>query len=206
MNVTFRPLAAFACLAAFVAGGTAIAQAQGTPQTTPKRGGTAVVGVSVASATLNTQLTSAVTPLIIADIWASGLFKYDKTGAKKPQIASSWEISPDGKVYTFHLRPNLKWSDGKPFSSADVAFTLNAFAKYNTYPVKVLPNTDRAETPDANTFVVHLKEPQSAALEAFDKEIFPLMPKHVYDGTDIPTNAANRAPVGLGPFRFVKSE
>ena len=206
MNVTFRPLAALACMAAFVAGGTEIAQAQGTPQGTPKRGGTAVVGVSVASATLNTQLTSAVTPLIIADIWASGLFKYDKTGAKKPQIASSWEISPDGKVYTFHLRPNLKWSDGKPFSSADVAFTLNAFAKYNTYLVKVLPNIDRAETPDANTFVVHLKEPQSAALEAFDKEIFPLMPKHIYDGTDIPTNAANRAPVGLGPFRFVKWE
>lgn len=206
MNVTFRPLAALACLAAFVAGGTAVAQAQGTPQGTPKRGGTAVVGVSVASATLNTQLTSAVTPLIIADIWASGLFKYDKTGAKKPQIASSWDISADGKVYTFHLRPNLKWSDGHAFSSADVAFTLSAFAKYNTYLVKVLPNIDRTETPDANTFVVHLKEPQSAALEAFDKEIFPLMPKHIFDGTDIPTNPANRAPVGMGPFKFVKWE
>ena len=175
-------------------------------QATPKRGGTAVIGVSVAGATLNTQLTSAVTPLIIADLWASGLFKYDKTGNKKPQIASSWEISKDGKIYTFHLRPNLKWSDGHPFSSEDVAFTLNAFAKYNTYLVKVLPNIDRVETPDANTFVVTLKEPQSSALEGFDKEVFPLMPKHVYDGTDIPTNAANRAPVGMGPYKFVKWE
>jgi peptide/nickel transport system substrate-binding protein len=175
-------------------------------QATPKRGGTAIVGVSVAGATLNTQLTSAVTPLIIADLWASGLFKYDKTGAKKPQIASSWDISKDGKVYTFHLRPNLKWSDGHPFSSEDAAFTLNAFGKFNTYLVKVLPNIDRVETPDANTFVVYLKEPQSAALEGFDKEVFPLMPKHIYDGTDIPTNAANRAPVGLGPYKFVKWE
>lgn len=175
-------------------------------QATPKRGGTAIVGVSVAGASLNTQLTSAVTPLIIADLWASGLYKYDRTGAKKPQIASSWDISKDGKVYTFHLRPNLKWSDGQPFSSEDVAFTLSAFGKYNTYLVKVLPNVDRVETPDANTFVVHLKEPQSAALEGFDKEVFPLMPKHIYDGTDIPTNPANRAPVGLGPFRFVKWE
>ena len=175
-------------------------------QTAPKRGGTAIVGVSVAGATLNTQLTSAVTPLIIADLWASGLYKYDRTGNKKPQIASSWEISKDGKVYTFHLRPNLKWSDGHAFSSEDVAFTLSAFAKYNTYLVKVLPNIDRVETPDANTFIVYLKEPQSSALEAFDKEIFPLMPKHVYDGTDIPTNPANRAPVGMGPFKFVTWE
>ena len=155
MNEIFRrplgPLAAAACLAALGVGCAGSANAQATP----KRGGTAVIGVSVAGATLNTQLTSAVTPLIIADLWASGLFKYDKTGNKKPQIASSWDISKDGKIYTFHLRPNLKWSDGQPFSSEDVAFTLNAFAKYNTYLVKVLPNIDRVETPDANTFVVH---------------------------------------------------
>jgi peptide/nickel transport system substrate-binding protein len=206
MNEIFRrtlgPLAAAAGLAALGIGCAGGANAQATP----KRGGTAVIGVSVAGATLNTQLTSAVTPLIIADLWASGLFKYDKTGNKKPQIASSWEISKDGKVYTFHLRPNLKWSDGHPFSSEDVAFTLNAFAKYNTYLVKVLPNIDRVETPDANTFIVTLKEPQSAALEGFDKEVFPLMPKHVYDGTDIPTNPANRAPVGMGPYKFVSWE
>jgi peptide/nickel transport system substrate-binding protein len=206
MNEIFRrtlgPLAAAAGLAALGVGCAGGANAQATP----KRGGTAVIGVSVAGATLNTQLTSAVTPLIIADLWASGLFKYDKAGNKKPQIASSWEISKDGKVYTFHLRPNLKWSDGHPFSSEDVAFTLNAFAKYNTYLVKVLPNIDRVETPDANTFVVTLKEPQSAALEGFDKEVFPLMPKHVYDGTDIPTNPANRAPVGMGPYKFVSWE
>src|SRR6516225_12139958 len=147
-----------ACVAAaclLVSGANAQAPAQ-----TPRPGGTAIVTVSVAGAVLNTQLTSAVTPLIIADLWASGLYKYDKTGAKKPQIASSWEISKDGKVYTFHLRPNLKWSDGHAFSSEDVAFTLKAFAQYNTYLVKVQPNLDRIETPDANTFVVHLKEPQ----------------------------------------------
>ena len=75
-------LALAACLAALGIGDAGVANAQGTP----KRGGTAVIGVSVAGATLNTQLTSAVTPLIIADLWASGLFKYDKAGNKKPQI------------------------------------------------------------------------------------------------------------------------
>ena len=202
LKQALRPATAAALLAATALVAATPADAQGTP----KRGGTAVVGVSVAGATLNTQLTSAVTPLILADLWASGLFKYDKAGGKKPQLASSWEISPDGKVYTFKLRPNLKWSDGKPFSADDVLFTLNAFAKYNTYLVKLLPNIEKAEAPDANTFVVYLKQPQSSALEAFDKEIFPVMPKHVFDGTDIPTNPANRAPVGMGPFRFVKWE
>lgn len=188
--------AAACLLAGILTGNPAFAQSA------PKRGGTAVIGVSVAGGNLNTQMTSAVTPLIIADLWADGLFKYDRTGAKKPQLATSWEISPDGRTYTFHLWPNVKWSDGQPFSSADVAYTLAAFSKYNTYAVKILPNIDRTETPDPNTFVVYLKQSQSSALEAFDKEIFPLMPKHIYDGTDLVTNPANRAPVGLGPFRF----
>src|SRR5260370_23541326 len=108
MNEIFRPhlalrsLAAAVCLAAFGIGHAGVANAQATP----KRGGTAVIGVSVAGATLNTQLTSAVTPLILADLWASGRHKHNKIRNKKPQIASSWEISKDGKVYTFHLRPN----------------------------------------------------------------------------------------------------
>ena len=74
MNETFRwplrSLAAIACFAALVAGDAGIANAQATP----KRGGTAVIGVSVAGATLNTQLTSTVTALTIADLWASGLY------------------------------------------------------------------------------------------------------------------------------------
>ena len=126
MRTFRRTLGYMAAAACLLAPGLAGAQA------TPKRGGTAVVGVSVAGASLNTQLTSAVTPLIIADLWASGLFKYDRNGNKMPQIASSWDISSDGKVYTFRLRPNLKWSDGQPFSSEDVAFTLRACSPAST--------------------------------------------------------------------------
>ena len=47
-----------------------------------------------------------------------------------------------------------------------------------------------------------LSQPVTAALDLFDKENFPLMPEHVYAGTDIPTNPANRKPVGLGPFKL----
>ena len=75
------------------------------------------------------------------------------------------------------------------------------FAKFNTYLMQMLPNVESVETPDAATFVVHT-EGAAGGAGAFDKEVFPLMPKHIYDGTDIPTNPANRKPVGLGPFKL----
>jgi peptide/nickel transport system substrate-binding protein len=97
----------------------------------------------------------------------------------------------------------VKWSDGQPFTSADVLFTLNSFAKFNTYLGKLIPVVDKAETPDAHTFVVTLKEPLTATLDLFDKEVFPILPRHVYEGSaDVATHPANRAPVGLGPFKF----
>src|SRR5262249_6148015 len=81
-NLRRLALAATALLAPFFADGAA---AQ-----TPKRGGTAIVAVSVAGPTLNTQMTSTITPLIVADLWADGLFSYDAKGEKVPRIAKSW--------------------------------------------------------------------------------------------------------------------
>ncbi len=71
-----------------------------------------------------------------------------------PHVATSWDVSPDLKTYTFHLRSDVKWSDGEPFSSADVAFTLLEVAKFNTYQTQTLANVASVETPDAATFVV----------------------------------------------------
>ena len=43
----------------------------------------------------------------------------------KPALATSWETSGDGKVWTFHLREGVNWQDGEPFTADDVAFTYN---------------------------------------------------------------------------------
>ncbi len=171
--------------------------------TKPVPGGSAVIALDPAGmANLNTQLTSLSPVLYIADLWADGLIARDRDGKFIPHIATGWTVSDDGKTYTFNLRKGLKWSDGEPFSSADAAFTLTQFAKFNTYMSKFVPLVEGVATPDDSTFVVKLKQPVSAALDLFDKEIFPLMPKHIYDGTELPTNPANRKPVGLGPFKF----
>jgi ABC-type transport system substrate-binding protein len=51
-----------------------------------------------------------------------------------PDFARSWQHSPDGKVWTFHTRPNAKWSDGKPLTAADVAWTLSTNIKFQNGP------------------------------------------------------------------------
>ncbi|MCM3318108.1 ABC transporter substrate-binding protein [Rummeliibacillus stabekisii] len=54
-----------------------------------------------------------------------GLVDINEKGEYTPKLAEKWEISKDGKKYTFHIRKNAKFSDGKPVTSADVAFTLS---------------------------------------------------------------------------------
>lgn len=171
----------------------------------PVPGGTVIAALnSTTIPNLNTQMTSSVPALFAADVWADGLMTYDREANRVPRLARSWTISEDGKTYTFNLREGVKWSDGKPFSAADVVFTLENFGKFNTYLTKLMPLVEKASAPDDKTFVLTLKQPLTATLDLFDKEVFPLMPKHVYEGKDIATHPANIAPVGLGPFKFDK--
>lgn len=170
----------------------------------PVMGGTVVPAVDGSTITnLNTQLTSITGSLLVADVWADGLMTYDGEGNRIPRLAESWTVSDDTLTYTFKIRSGVKWSDGEPFTAADVAFTLETFGPLNTYLSKSMPMIEAVSAPDDTTFVIQLKQPLTAILDLLDKEVFPLMPKHVYEGTDVTSNDANRAPVGLGPFRFV---
>jgi peptide/nickel transport system substrate-binding protein len=173
----------------------------------PVSGGMVVAGIDPGQiSTLNTQLTSVTSSLVLADVWADGLMTYDRNGNRIPRLAESWQASSDGLVYTFKIRSGVKWSDGQPFDAQDVVFTLTNFGKYNTYLAKLMPLIAEANAPDATTFVLKLKQPLTATLDMFDKEVFPILPKHIYDRTNVLTNPANRAPVGLGPFQFVSWE
>jgi peptide/nickel transport system substrate-binding protein len=206
MNLTFRSkfagLArhASALLACAI---SAYALAAHADDGAPVTGGTVIAALnSTTIPTLNTQLTSSVPALFAADVWADGLMTYDREGTRLPRLAEKWEASDDGKTYTFTLREGVKWSDGQPFTAEDVVFTLNTFGKFNTYLTKLMPLVEEASAPDARTFILKLKQPLTATLDLFDKEVFPLMPKHIYDGQDVATHPANVAPVGLGPFKF----
>ena len=169
----------------------------------PKRGGDIVMTLDATGmAVLNTELTSQSPALWMADVWADGLLAHDAAAHRVPHLATSWTISPDGLIYTFHLRQGVKWSDGQPFSAKDVAFTLTQFGKLNPFLTKLMPLVAKVDTPDDLTVVITLSQPVTAALELFDKENFELMPEHIYAGTDLATNPANRKPIGLGPFKL----
>ena len=70
-------------------------------------------------------LTTVATPaLTVSAKVTEGLLEYDYDIKPSPSLATEWTISPDGQTYTFKLRPNVKFHDGKPFTSADVAYSI----------------------------------------------------------------------------------
>jgi peptide/nickel transport system substrate-binding protein len=74
--------------------------------------------------TLTSIAQTAFNTVIISSKTTEGLLTYDFDLSPMPQLATAWQVSADGLTYTFKLRPGVKWHDGKPFSSADVAFSL----------------------------------------------------------------------------------
>ncbi|WP_169570391.1 ABC transporter substrate-binding protein [Nocardioides insulae] len=199
---------AIVCATLLAACGSPNSTDQGGGDGKPHQGGSVTLAVTGGSdlGNLNTQMTSDTGPLVVADLWADGLFSYDGRGDRVNHLATGVDLSKDRRTYTISLRKHVKFSDGTPFSSADVAFNLDVLAKYNTYLTAILPKIDTVATPDDSTVVVTLKEPFAPFLDALDKEVFPILPKHVYEKGDPATNPANQEPVGLGPYKFDSQE
>ncbi len=131
------------------------------------------------------------------------LLKYDKNLDLTGQLAESWQVSADNRTITFTLRPELAWSDGTPFTSADCAFTLKLIQDEHTQSAY---KADYAlvsgfETPDARHFVVHYREPFSPALASWSS--LAILPQHVFKGVDIMHTDLSRHPKAtIGPYRL----
>jgi peptide/nickel transport system substrate-binding protein len=97
--------------------------------------------------------------------------------------AESWETSPDGKTWTFKIRPNTKWSDGKPLTAEDAAWSINTVVKHADGPTAVaaaaLAHVKNAEAPDPQTLVINYEAPVGNVLAQL--ETFSILPKHVYE-------------------------
>ncbi len=105
---------------------------------------------------------------------------------------------------TWKLRPGVKWHDGKPHTSADVKFTVDAINKGDWKPEST-DGFDRiasVDTPDSLTAVVHYKEVYAPYQMQFFRGT---LPKHLLDGRDIDkANDYNRNPLGTGPYRIAE--
>jgi peptide/nickel transport system substrate-binding protein len=169
----------------------------------PARGGTLTMIVTPEPTMLTAAFNTAgpmqsITPKIF-----DGLVEYDFDFNPRPQLATSWETAPDGLSITFHLRDGVRWHDGKPFTSADVAWSLlNVWKTLHGRGRGTYLNATGVDTPDPLTAVIRLSRPSPSIMNAIASSESQILPRHLYEGTDVLTNPANNAPVGTGPFRF----
>ncbi|MCD7107833.1 ABC transporter substrate-binding protein [Rhizobium sp. DKSPLA3] len=147
-------------------------------------------------------VTNVPTQLVSGQIY-EGLLRYDEKLQPMPSLAKAWEISPDGLTYTFHLHDGVTWHDGVPFGTADVLFSVNEFLlKTQPRHRNTMSRVAKVEAPNDTTVVFTLKQPFEPFIRSFAFWSMPMVPKHLYQGTDYATNPANEKPIGTGPFKF----
>ncbi|KAF1022635.1 MAG: Oligopeptide-binding protein AppA [Paracidovorax wautersii] len=200
-------LSSSAALAAYLSGNlplSAIAQAlPGAGGGKPVRGGVLNVAVSPEPTLLTSAFITTMNIGMVSSKVLEGLVSYDLDLKPVPALATSWATTPDGKTLTFQLRPGVKWHDGQPFTSADVAWTLGeVWKKLHPFGRAAFANVEKVETPDAHTVVIHLSSPAPYILNYINTYGAQILPKHLYEGKDVLTNPLNNAPVGTGPFVF----
>ena len=170
---------------------------------TPVRGGTLVVAQSSEPSHLNLAIQGNNAASLISPKIFDGLLTYDFDFTPKPQLARAWTLRPDGLELTFNLRSGVRWHDGKPFTAADVVYSYQeAWRKFSPRADSLFANVTSVEAPDDLTVVWKLSSPAPHLMLAFSSHILQIIPKHIYEGTDLQRNPANQRPIGTGPFRF----
>ncbi len=173
----------------------------------PKRGGTLSMVVQPEPPTLASYVsTSGPVGQVAAKVY-DGLCEYDFNLKPIPSLATSWSSTDDGKTITFKLRDGVKFHDGKPFTSADVQFTiLEVLKKYHPRGINTYRALTAIDTPDDHTAVFHLAEPAPYMMMALSGYESPMLPKHLFAGSDVRNSPYANKPVGTGPFKFVNWE
>lgn len=170
----------------------------------PEDGGTMIDATRGEPSGLIPMLAGEAAASAVAQNIFSSLLRYDKNLEFEGELAESWQISSDQKVITFKLKPNLKWADGKPLTSADVLFTWKLITdeKTRTPYGSDYKLVTKAETPDARTFRVSYAEPYAPAINSWAG--LDILPRHLLVGKDINTSSFVRNPVGSHYYKLDK--
>jgi peptide/nickel transport system substrate-binding protein len=178
----------------------------------PTRGGQVVATIRAEPRSFNRIVARDQTTLIIDAITQGRLVRINRaTFELEPWLAERWESSADGQTHTFHLRPGVTWSDGRPLTSADVVFSLDAIfdPKSNsvlTDTLTVAGKPIRASAPDPHTVVVTYASASGPGVRLLDN--LPILPRHKLEaalkaGTFASAWNSQTAPAdlaGTGPF------
>ncbi|HZP38420.1 MAG TPA: ABC transporter substrate-binding protein [Methylomirabilota bacterium] len=208
--MTRRPLPPLVlALAALVAAAALLASPAGA-QSKPKRGGILNTVLIEDPPGLNIHESATVSNVWPVSPCYSNLVYFDPLKAQEsvetviPELAERWSWQDNYKNLVFFLRRNVKWHDGKPFTSADVKYTFDVVREAPGAPARLRlsprkewwSNVASIETPEPYTVVFHLKRPQPSLLLMLASGYSPVLPAHV------PLNELRQKCVGTGPFRF----
>ena len=159
--------------------------------TVPARGGTLTEGVIGAPHNINPLLAATPTDKRLTALVYTTLNTITKDST----------VSPDGKIYTVELMPNLRFDDNKPLTSADVVFTVQKMQDSTISQNSDYWQNISVENPDATTVVFTLP----AADTSFGSRLaFGILPQHIWQNIDdsvFATAPQNLHPVGAGPFK-----
>ena len=176
------------------------------------RGGQIVASIRGEPRTFNRYVARDQTSEALSHLLQARLVRINRaTFELEPWLAEKWESSADGRTHTVHLRPGITWSDGTPFTAADVLFSLRAV--YDPKVESVLTSSlmpggrpIRAAAPDPQTVVLTFAGPSGPGLRLLDG--VPIFPKHKLEAALVAgtfasawdTSTPPAEVVGTGPF------
>jgi peptide/nickel transport system substrate-binding protein len=178
---------------------------------TPQRGGKIVIGISRDVDTFNPLYSLSVFAEEIGHLMLPGLADLDENSEFVPELATSWESSPDNMSLTYHLRRDVKWSDGHPFSAYDVKFTYDVLMNPEAASPKLSYTEMIKRVEVIDSFTVKFEFKSAYPYEIFDTA-GSVLPKHLLENvklSELKSHPFGMNPLSLGPYklkRWVKQQ
>ncbi len=164
----------------------------------PMKGGSITEGIIGTPRFINPILAISDADRDLSTLIYSGLIRKDTNGNLIPDLAKSYDVSKDGLIYTFILKDKLYFHDGKPLTTDDIIYTVNAIKD----PIIKSPKKSNwdginVEKIDDKTIKFTLKQPYASFL---NNSTLGIMPAHIWKSSLIELNNANTNPIGSGPY------
>jgi peptide/nickel transport system substrate-binding protein len=167
---------------------------------TPKKGGALVVCQPAEPPGLDptANTAAAIDRVVYANIF-EGLIKVNRNGQYVPGLATSWDVTPDGLKYTFHLRRGVKFHNGEPFNAQVAKWNLERAMAENTVNAhpEYFRGISKIETSDSQTLITVLADVDALFIAHMAEGDAVMLPMKGYED-------AKSAPIGTGPFKFVQ--